>query len=101
MDTELTMGDKNQEANVALGDSNQTTNTAEQIGDKVTAESIITNVSNIDPLYMLLMIAGWILPSPTNIYVGIKLMFLGFFSGLKSFGRGIIELVKAVRGTSG
>lgn len=57
LDAELTVGDKNQEV---------------QVGD--TAESI-TNIQEIPLEFMLLMVLGWLLPSPQEIWHGILNMF--------------------------
>ena len=52
LDVEATMGDKNQEA---------------QIGDRA---EVINNKQEVPMEFMLLMVLGWLLPSPAEIWRG-------------------------------
>lgn len=60
VDTELVVGDKNQQAEVQVGDRSQ--QQAESIAN--------TQINNISPFVLLLLILGWLLPSPQEIWGG-------------------------------
>jgi len=62
VDTELTVGDKKEEIDTDV-----------QVGDKQTAKVINNNQKEEMPLWViLLLILGWILPSPQEIYRELK-----------------------------
>ena len=66
INTELTVGDKQEEINTNVGE----TNTKQQ------AEEITNYVDNIPPFVLLMLVLGWLLPSPTEMWKG----FLNLFS---------------------
>jgi hypothetical protein len=78
IDAELTVGDKSEEINTQLGNKEIVTNNAEQVGDRVEKQINITE--NIPLWLVLLLILGWIMPTPTNIWrgfvKGFKLLWL-------------------------
>ena len=65
VDTELVVGDKEQQVNTDIG---HTTNTAETI-----------SIQNVDEspsfLFMFLMVLGWIMPDPARIWGWMKNIF--------------------------
>lgn len=68
VDAELTVGDKNEEINTEVG---RNTNNM-----KYQAEEVSNQFTNISPLFLLLLILGWLLPSPNEIWKGLKGMVL-------------------------
>lgn len=56
---EAVAGDKKEEVNTQVGDKNN-----QQAG-------VINNTSSYDPLMLLLLILGWVLPSPTEMWRGL------------------------------
>ena len=68
VDAELTVGDKNEEINTEVG---RNTNNM-----KYQAEEVSNVFTNISPLFLLLLILGWLLPSPNEIWKGLKGMVL-------------------------
>lgn len=50
VDTELVIGDKTQEVDI-------------QLGSNMTAE-VINNIQNIPPFVLILLVMGWVLPTP-------------------------------------
>lgn len=62
---ELTVGDKQEDINTTVG---ETTN-------KQQAEEIVNYVDNIPPLVLIMLVLGWLLPSPTEIWKGFLNLF--------------------------
>lgn len=55
---EATLGDKQEEVNTQVGDKNNQ------------QAEVINNTSSYDPLMLLLLILGWVLPSPNEMWRG-------------------------------
>lgn len=65
VDAELTVGKKQEEINTEVGntDNNQK------------AEEITNYVDNIPPLVLFVLVLGWLLPSPTEMWRGFVSLF--------------------------
>lgn len=78
INAELTVGDKREEINTQLGNKEIITNNAEHVGDRVGEQINITE--NIPLWLVLLLILGWMMPTPSNIWKalvkGFKLVWL-------------------------
>lgn len=68
VDTELTVGDKKEEINTEVGG---TVNNSAQ-----TAATIENHIDNIPFTVLLLLVLGWLLPSPNEMWKGLKGMVL-------------------------
>ena len=56
---EAVAGDKKEEVNTQVGDKNNQ------------QAEVINNTSSYDPLMLLLLILGWVLPSPSEMWRGL------------------------------
>ena len=68
VDAELTVGDKQEEINTEIG-----RNTTSM---EYSAEEVSNQITNISPMFLFLLILGWLLPSPNEIWKGLKGMVL-------------------------
>lgn len=68
IEAELVVGDKQEEVNTEVG--SQVTNS------KQTAQTIENHIESVPLSFMLLMVLGWLLPSPNEIFRGLKNMVL-------------------------
>lgn len=64
VDTEFVIGDKQETVNTQVGSTSSTKQEAEVINNKI--------INETDPFMLILLIFGWILPSPMEIWRGIK-----------------------------
>jgi hypothetical protein len=68
VDAELTVGDKQEEINTEVGRQVMNSNQA--------AESIENNINSVPLTFLVLLVLGWLLPSPNEIWKGLKGMVL-------------------------
>tara|TARA_R110000772_G_scaffold144025_1_gene253572 strand:- start:1071 stop:1331 length:261 start_codon:yes stop_codon:yes gene_type:complete len=68
VDAELTVGDKKEEINTEIGG---TVNNSAQ-----SAKTIENHINNIPFTVLLLLVLGWLLPSPNEMWKGLKGMVL-------------------------
>ena len=68
VDAELTVGDKKEEINTEVG--RQITNSNQA------AETIENNINSVPLTFLVLLVLGWLLPSPNEIWKGLKGMVL-------------------------
>lgn len=67
------------EAEVVLGTKEEAINTevgGQVTNSKQTADTIENHINNVPLTFMLLMVLGWLLPSPNEIWKGLKDMVL-------------------------
>ena len=93
------IGKENNQTGVQVGDVKENKVEAQQIGKLSQAETAIdaanVTINSLPPWVLLLIILGWILPSPMDIYRGLINAIKGSIS--YSFG-GVITLVNLIRG---
>jgi len=93
------VGKENNQTGVQVGDVKENKVEAQQIGKLSQAETAIdaanVTINSLPPWVLLLIILGWILPSPMEIYKGLINAIKGSIS--YSFG-GVITLVNLIRG---
>jgi hypothetical protein len=93
------IGKENNQTGVQVGDVKENKVEAQEIGKLSQAETAIdaanVTINSLPPWVLLLIILGWILPSPMEIYRGLINAITGSISYM--FG-GIISLVKIIRG---
>lgn len=93
------VGKENNQTGVQVGDVKENKVEAQQIGKLSQAETAIdaanVTINSLPPWVLLLIILGWILPSPMEIYRGLINAIKGSIS--YSFG-GVITLVNLIRG---
>lgn len=68
IDAEVTVGKKQEEVNTEVGRSVSNTNQA--------ASEIENNINNVPFLFLILLVLGWLLPSPNEMWKGLKGMVL-------------------------
>ena len=92
------IGKENNQTGVQVGDVKENKVEAQEIGKLSQAETAIdaanVTINSLPPWVLLLIILGWILPSPMEIYRGLINAITGSISYM--FG-GIISLVKIIR----
>lgn len=69
LEVDTTIGDKEESVVGQLGDS------SEIVSESITGGVNTTNIQDIPPWVLLLLIVGWVLPSPTEMYKEIKSWF--------------------------
>jgi len=93
------IGKENNQTGVQLGDVKENKVEAQEIGKLSQAENAIeaanVTINSLPPWVLLLIILGWILPSPMEIYRGLINAITGTIRYV--FG-GIFEFVKLIRG---
>ena len=93
------IGKENNQTGVQVGDVKENKVEAQQIGKLSQAETAIdaanVTINSLPPWVLLLIILGWVLPSPMEIYRGLINAIKGSIS--YSFG-GVITLVNLIRG---
>lgn len=93
------IGKENNQTGVQVGDVKENKVEAQEIGKLSQAENAIeaanVSIQNMPPWVVLLIILGWILPSPMEIYRGIINAIQG---SIKYIFGGIFEFVKLIRG---
>ena len=93
------VGKENNQTGVQVGDVKENKVEAQQIGKLSQAETAIdaanVTINSLPPWVLLLIVLGWILPSPMEIYRGIINAIKGSIS--YTFG-GIFTLIKLIRG---
>lgn len=72
LEVEATLGDKQEEVNTQVGNTNNQ------------QAKTINNTSTYDPLMLLLLVLGWMLPSPSEIWRGFTNLWLGRKDGGRS-----------------
>ena len=65
INAELTVGDKQEDINTKVGE----TNTIQE------AEEITNYVDNIPPMVLFMLVLGWLLPSPSEMWKGLINLF--------------------------
>ena len=79
------VGKENNQTGVVVGEVKTNKIEAENIGKLTQSEQAVEakdseiNIQNIPPWVMILMLLGWLLPSPGEIYTGIKKEAGAFF----------------------
>ena len=70
----------NAQAELVVGTKEETLDTEVQVGDNLTAE-VINNEEhkNVSLIYLILLVLGWLLPGPRDIYLEIKHLFSMWF----------------------
>ena len=93
------IGKENNQTGVQVGDVKENKVEAKEIGKLSQAETAIdaanVTINSLPPWVLLLIILGWILPSPMEIYRGLINAIKGSISYM--FG-GVITLVNLIRG---
>jgi len=93
------IGKENNQTGVQVGDVKENKVEAQQIGKLSQAETAIdaanVTINSLPPWVLLLIILGWVLPSPMEIYRGLINAIKGSIS--YSFN-GVITLVNLIRG---
>ena len=93
------IGKENNQTGVQVGDVKENKVEAKEIGKLSQAETAIdaanVTINSLPPWVLLLIILGWILPSPMEIYRGLINAIKGSISYM--FG-GVITLINLIRG---
>jgi hypothetical protein len=71
LEVDTTIGDKEESVVGRVGD------TSEIAAESITGGINTTNIQDIPPWVLLLLIVGWVLPSPTSMYKEIKSWYGG------------------------
>lgn len=92
------VGAQNNQAAVVGKIEGDTKVEAKEIGKLTKAEQAIeaaqVSIQNLPPWVVLLLVLGWVLPSPMEIWVGLKNALKDLFVGLGAGLKFVIELFK-------